>query len=112
MIPGMNPRMMKQAMKRMGIRQEDIDAKEVIIVCQDKRIVIENPSVAKVNMMGQETYQVAGSVREEALDTTPDIVEDDIKTVMEQTGCSREEAQKAVRDAEGDLAQAILSLKS
>ena len=25
MIPGMNPRMMKQAMKRMGIQQEDVD---------------------------------------------------------------------------------------
>ena len=30
MIPGMNPRDMAKAMKKMGIKQEDIEALEVI----------------------------------------------------------------------------------
>ena len=55
MIPGMNPRDMQRAMKRLGIKQEEIDAREVIIRTSDKEIIIQNPQVSKVNMMGQET---------------------------------------------------------
>ena len=42
----MNPKMLKQAMKKMGMKQEDIDASEVIIKCSDKEIVIRNPQFA------------------------------------------------------------------
>ncbi|KYK25728.1 nascent polypeptide-associated complex protein [Euryarchaeota archaeon SM23-78] len=111
MIPGMNPRQMRQAMKRMGIRQEEIDAKEVIIKLEDKEIVISNPSVSKVNMMGQETYQVIGEESVREIDSTPEINEDDVKTVMEQTGASEEKAKKAIEECKGDLAEAILKLK-
>ena len=104
----MNPRQMKQAMKRMGIQQEDIPATEVIIRLTDREIVIPQPSVQKVNMMGQWTYQISGEETQRSLDSTPDINEDDIKTVMEQTGCSEEEAKKAIEDSNGDLAEAIL----
>ena len=111
MFPGMNPRKMKQAMKRMGIQQQEIDAKEVIIRLEDKEIVISNPNVSKVNMMGQDTYQVVGEESERSLDSAPEIKEDDIKTVMEQAGVSKEEAVKAIEESKGDLAEAILKLK-
>lgn len=111
MIPGMNPRQMKQAMKRMGIQQQDIDAKEVIIRLEDKEIVISNPQVSKVNMMGQDTYQIVGEEEERSLDSTPDINKDDIKTVMEQAGASEEQAKAAIEEAKGDLAEAIMKLK-
>jgi len=111
MMPGMNPRQMQQMMKRMGIKQQEIDAVEVIIRCSDKEIVFSQPSVSKVNMMGQDTYQITGQTSERSLDSTPSINDDDIQTVMDQTGCSQEDAQKAIEDAEGDLAQAILNLK-
>ena len=52
MIPGMNPRQMQQAMKKMGIKQEEIDALAVIIRTRDKDIILRNPSVQKINMMG------------------------------------------------------------
>jgi nascent polypeptide-associated complex subunit alpha len=111
MMPGMNPRMMKQAMKRMGIQQQEIDATEVIIRTPEKEIIIQDPSVSKVNMMGQETWQVVGEAVEKALETTPEINEDDIKTVIEQTNCSKEAAKEAIEKHEGDLAAAIMELQ-
>jgi len=111
MIPGINQRQMRHAMRRMGIQQQDIPANEVIIRTGEKEIVIENPQVAKVNMMGQETYQVIGKARERPLSSEPEISNDDIKTVMEQAGCQREDAEKAIAEANGNLAEAILKLK-
>lgn len=111
MIPGVNPRQMRQMMKRMGVQQQEIPATQVIIRTQDAEFVFENPQVSKVNMMGQQTYQVVGEPIQRALDTTPDISEEDIKTVMEQANVSQEEAEKAIEKADGDLAQAILDLQ-
>jgi len=111
MIPGMNPRAMKSAMKRLGIQQQDIEATEVIIKTPDKEIVIQNPQVAKVNMMGQETYQVVGEAQERSIEAEPEINEDDIKTVMEQTGVDEARAKEAIEKNSGDLAAAIMELK-
>ena len=38
--------------------------------------------------------------------------EDDIKLVMEETGCTREEAIKALRETNGDIAEAIVRIQS
>jgi len=54
MIPGINPREMQKAMKRLGIKQVEIDANEVIIRSSDKEIIIRNPQVSKVDMMGHQ----------------------------------------------------------
>ena len=102
---------MKQAMKRMGIQQQEIEAEEVIIKCPDKNIVISNPNVSKVDMMGQKTFQITGEEEEVAKDASPEMDEDDINTVMEQADASREEAEKAIEEANYDLAQAIMSLQ-
>lgn len=110
MFPGMNPRKMQQMMKQMGIQQVDIPATEVIIKTEDKEIIISNPSVAKVNMMGQETFQVSGTIQERALDSTPEISEDDIQTVMQQTGKDAETVRKTLEETKGDLAEAIMQL--
>ncbi|RJQ17270.1 nascent polypeptide-associated complex protein [Candidatus Woesearchaeota archaeon] len=108
---GINPRQMQQMMKRMGIQQAEIDdALQVIIKCKTREIIIDNPQVSKVNMMGQQTYQVIGNDHERSLDTMPEISEEDIEMVMEQTTCTKEEAKKAIENAKGDLAEAILSL--
>lgn len=113
MIPGMNmnSRQMKQAMKKMGVSQDEIPAEEVIIRCADKDIIIRNPEVARVNMMGQETFQISGEAIEQEKDTTPEIEEADIITVMDQTNVSKDIATQAIVDAQGDLAQAILTLQ-
>jgi nascent polypeptide-associated complex subunit alpha len=111
MFPGINPRDAAKVMKRMGIQQQEIEATEVIIRTPDKELVISNPQVSKINMMGQETFQVIGEVTEKALTSEPDINEDDIKTVMEQASVSQDVAEQAIKDAGGDLAKAILDLK-
>ena len=77
----------------------------------DKELVIKNPQVSKVNMMGQETFQISGEVEERELSTTPDISQEDVKTVMEQAHVSEQEARKAIEDANGDLAEAIITLQ-
>lgn len=110
MMPGMNPRKMQQMMKKMGIAQQEVDATEVIIRCKDKEIVITNPSVSKVNAMGQQTYQIVGEEHEREMDTTPEINEEDIKTVTEQAGVDEEKAKEALENAEGDIAKAIMDL--
>ena len=99
-------------MKKMGIQQVDIPATEVIIRTEDKEIVITEPSVAKVNMMGQETFQISGNIHEKEVSSEPEISEDDVKTVVEQAGVGEEEAKKALEESNGDIAAAILSLKS
>ncbi len=111
MFPGMNPRKMQQMMKRMGIQQVDIPAKEVIIRSDDKEIIITEPSVAKVNMMGQETFQISGNIHEKEASSEPEINDDDVKTVVEQANVSEDEAKKALEESKGDIAAAILSLK-
>lgn len=102
----MNPKDMQKAMQRMGIKQEEIDATEVIIKTPGKNIIFKNPSVTKVDMMGQKSYQIIGEPIEES-----SISEEDIKTVAEQANVSEKEARKALEKNNGDLAEAILSLK-
>ena len=111
MMPGMNSRQMKMAMKKMGIQQVEIEATEVIIKTPEFDLVIPNPSVSKVNMMGQDTYQVVGEALKQEKDTTPEISEEDVKTVMEQANVDEETARKSIEEAEGDLAEAILKLQ-
>ncbi|MAG91405.1 nascent polypeptide-associated complex protein [Candidatus Woesearchaeota archaeon] len=111
MFPGMNPREMQKAMKRLGIKQEEIDAEVVIIKTADKDLIINNPQVSKVNMMGQETFQVVGEISEAAKDSKVEINEDDMETVMKQTNCSKEEALEALQNSNGNLAEAILKLQ-
>ena len=109
MFPGMNPREMQKAMKRLGIKQEEIDAELVIIKRAGKDLIIKNPQVSKINMMGQETIQVVGEITEAE---ESEISEDDISTVMAQTSCTREEAMDALEESSGNLAEAILKLQN
>lgn len=103
----LNPRQIEKMMRRMGMQASQINAEEVIIKTPEKEIVISNPQVTKINMMGQETYQVAGEVSEREREKFTD---DDVKMVAEQTKVSEEEARKVLKET-GDLAGAILKLK-
>ena len=101
----LSPRKMQEAMKQMGISQENIDASKVIIETKDdKKIIINNPVVAKIKVQGQESFQISGEVNEEI-----SISEQDIKTVMEKTGHNKEESKRALEKTQ-DLAGAILEL--
>ena len=109
MLPGINPKMLKQAMKQMGIKQDELEAKQVIIKLNDTNLIINNPSVLRINMQGQESFQISGDVTEQK--SLEEYSEEDVSLVVEQTDCTQEQAIKALKDSKGDIAQAILSLK-
>ncbi|RLG21977.1 nascent polypeptide-associated complex protein [Candidatus Micrarchaeota archaeon] len=106
MIPTLNPRQMERLMKQMGIKNENISAKRVVIETDSGKLIIENPQVMKVMMAGNESFQISGEVREEKEENN------DVKIIMEKTGKSREEAEKALEECGGDIAEAILRLSS
>ncbi|MBI4448266.1 nascent polypeptide-associated complex protein [Candidatus Woesearchaeota archaeon] len=105
MMPNINPQMMKRAMKQLGIKQEEINASEVIIKTSGKKLIIRNPNVVKINMGGQESFQISGVIEEEK-----GISEEDIETVASQAGVSKEKAKASLERNEGDLAKAIIEL--
>lgn len=109
-LGGMDPKKLQAVMKQMGIKTEQIDASRVIIEKNDGgKIVLSNPTVQKMNMQGQESWQITGEESSEAGEEEA-IGEDDVKLVMEKTGKSEKEAKKALDDADGDIAEAILNL--
>lgn len=103
---------MQQMMDKMGMEQQDVPADTVIIRKGNEEIVFEDPSVAKVDMMGEETWQVTGTAKARTIDQSVDIDEEDIETVMDQTGASEEKAKQAIEDNDGDLTDAIMALTS
>lgn len=112
MFPNVDPRQLKQMMKQMGMSQEDIQASRVIIECDDKNIIIENPSIQKVNMKGNVNFQISGDIEEENKQIEIDIKEEDINMVCEKTSCSKEKAKKVLEETKGDIAQAIIDLQN
>jgi nascent polypeptide-associated complex subunit alpha len=107
----MNPREANRMMQRMGMQVEQVDGvTRVVIESASKKIIIDEPEVAIVKVQGQTVYQVGGGrSREEG----PPVVStaDDAKLVASQAGVSIEEAANALRQSNGDLAQAIILLK-
>ena len=109
MFPGMggfDPKKMQAVMKQLGMDQEEISAERVTIEKTDgNKVIIENPSVIKITVKGQESFQISGKTTEQT-----GISESDIQTVMEKTGSTKEQAKEALKNSNGDLAEAILSL--
>jgi len=109
---GGNPRQMKRMMKKMGLESEELDAKKVIIETDKKKLVFDSPQVVEMNMKGQHMYQVVGEPREEALEGEVLIPDKDIEMVSERAGVSKEEAEQALKEADGEPAEAIINLQS
>ena len=108
---GMNPAKMKQMMKQMGISIDEIpNVEQVIIRTPDIDIVFNDANVTIMNAQGADTYQVVGTP--EKVPRKLEIPDDDVRLVAEQTGVSEAEARKALEQANGDLAEAILTLSS
>jgi nascent polypeptide-associated complex subunit alpha len=105
-----NPRQMQAVMQRMGVSQTEIPARLVIIQTSDKEIIVKNPQVSRVVMMGQEMFQVSGVVEEKSKEVS--VNADDVATVVGQTGVSEDDARVAILRHKGDLAAAIMELKA
>jgi len=94
-------------MKQLGINIKDIEGvEEVIIRTKDKEYIFRDVEVTVMEAQGQKTYQIIGNpeIKNRGLP------EEDIKLVMEKTGKSREEAEKALKESNGDIAEAIMKL--
>ena len=115
-VPGGRDTM--RMMQKMGMKVDEIaDVSSVIIKTASKDIVIEEPNVTLVTVQGQAMYQIAGgrvtegaSQPQAAIQSGPP--EADVQLVAQQTGKSLEDSRKALVEAGGDLAKAILTLKN
>jgi len=131
MLGGMNPAKMQAMMKQMGIKQEEIDAIRVIIEKEDGKIVIENPNVVKVNMQGQESWQITGDSKGEGdVDEDEDeedgdsegendsdekesedegFSKEDVDMIVEKTGKSEDDVIESLQKT-NDIAETIMEL--
>ncbi|MFO7619368.1 MAG: nascent polypeptide-associated complex protein [Thermoplasmata archaeon] len=122
MMPrGVNQRQMQQAMKKMGITQEEWDdVDEVIISRGGKSYVFKKPAVTAVKMQGQNTFQIVGDYKvvegqvapAAAGPKKPDIPEEDVELVASQAKVSMDEARAALEECGGEPAEAIIRLMS
>ena len=125
MMPrGMNQRQMQQAMKRMGIKQEEWDdVDEIVMSRAGKTYVFKKPAVTAISMQGQESFQIVGdyevvegkvqpSAAKPAEPKKPTIPDEDIDLVASQANVSRDEALKALEECNGEPAEAIIKLMS
>lgn len=111
-------RQARRMMQQMGMKVSEIpDVQQVIIKTPDREITIERPSVAVLNMRGQQIFQVVGQPTERAPEAPPPpqkpaVAEEDAQLVAQQANASLEEAKRALEETGGNLAQAILLLQS
>jgi nascent polypeptide-associated complex subunit alpha len=124
MMPGMgrvNPRQMKQAMRKMGISTEELtDVQEIIILTKTKEYVFKEAEVTIMTVQGQKTFQVVGEpevrprsaaiAKPGAAPVEAGVPEEDITLVMDQTGATREKAIEVLKATEGQPAEAILKI--
>ncbi|MEM2304909.1 MAG: nascent polypeptide-associated complex protein [Candidatus Methanomethylicia archaeon] len=113
-MPRFSMREAKRLAQRIGLNIEEVSGvREVILKFDDKELIIQNPHVTLMNYGGEKFYQVSGEETERLLESKKETIPDeDIRLVAYQAGVSFEEAKKALIETEGDLARAILLLKS
>ncbi len=108
----MDNRNTRRMMDRMGINLKEIpDVQEVIIKAKDREIHITGASVSEVNAQGSRVFQVVGEVEEVEVEKK-EFSDEDVLLVQQQAGVSRERAEAALEESEGEVARAILKLTS
>jgi nascent polypeptide-associated complex subunit alpha len=116
-------RSMERQMRRMGVDFKQLEGvTEVLIRFPDKEIVIPQAQVVTMQAQGDDIYQVVGQSEERSLTVSTESVEvvppasvqsfteEDVQLVASQANVTEDEAREALRNAEGNLAQAIILL--
>ncbi|MFB6470513.1 MAG: nascent polypeptide-associated complex protein [Vulcanisaeta sp. AZ3] len=94
-------------MKMQGLSIYQVQASD-----SDVKVVKPQPTIQpRTSILIQPTQQSQASQTVQQTPSAYEPSEDDIKLVMEETGCSREEAVKALRETNGDIAEAILRIQ-
>jgi len=111
MIPGINPKKMKQMMKQLGMKMNTLEDVESIVIKTAKgNYVFDNAEVVETTMQGTTTYQITGESRFEGAEI--EISEEDVTLVSQQASVSPDQAKEALKKSKGDIAEAIISLTS
>jgi len=91
-------------------------ADEILIRFPDKQLILRGASVIQVNLEGERVFQlIGGEVEEKAVEemieeyVPPD---EDVALVAAQAGVDEDLAREVLKEVKGDLAKAILLLKS
>ena len=116
----LSPRQLRRLQARMlgnlGLDLKELGkADQVIIRFPDKEIILEGPNVLEMKVENESIYQIVGGERVEGEmmeEAKYEPSEEDLALVAAQAGVSEEEARNALIEAGGDLAKAILLLKS
>ncbi len=104
-------REMRRMLDRMGLEMKEVNnVQEVIIKTDTKEIIISKPAVTEMKAKDNSIFQVIADSYEERELEVPVFSQDDIMLVAQQANVSPEEATKALTEAKGDLARAILLL--
>ena len=102
---------MRRMLDRMGLEMKDVqNVQEVIIKTDTKEIIINKPNVTEMKAKDNSIFQVIADSYEERELEVPVFSQEDIMLVAQQANVSTEEATKALTEAKGDLARAILLL--
>ncbi len=113
----MNPGQMKKLMQQMGIKNTEVPATRVVIESSEGNLVVENPSVTMIEMGGQKTLQIMGDIHEEKASekngktSKQESEQSDVELVMARAKCSKEEAEKALEQSNGDIVEAIMLIE-
>jgi nascent polypeptide-associated complex subunit alpha len=119
MFPGMggrgvNPRQMKQMMKKYGMNIDELsDVEEIIIKTKTQDLVFKDAEVTVIDIQGQKTFQIVGNpefVAKDSGGSAPGIPQEDIELVAAQANVSLEEAKEALMECDGNPAEAIMKL--
>ncbi|MEM0453273.1 MAG: nascent polypeptide-associated complex protein [Sulfolobales archaeon] len=117
MIP-LSPRELKRTLKKLGINVEELsDVLTVILETKDSEIVIEEPQVVVFTSQGQKIYQIVGKSekiidKKESIDISQvKFSEEDINFVMSQGNVDREVALQVLKEANGDIAKALIIIE-
>lgn len=104
---------MRRMMDKVGANMKEIqDVKEVIIRTAKKELVVSEPTVQEITGSEGCVFAVTGKDYEEVERDVIDFPDEDVDLVCAQTGADREKASAALAETRGDLAQAILLLKT
>ena len=110
-VPNLDNRQTRRMMERMGVSMDQIEGvEEVIIRTSDKDLVIKNAQVTEMKVKGTKMFQVAGDDVEERMREKPKYTRDDVILVAQQANTNEAKAEQALKDTDGDIAQAILRL--
>ncbi len=120
-----SPRDLRRLLRRLGL--PDLKAEEVksvdrvVMFMRDgSAIEISGPTVMRFEVANVVVYQVQASresikeVRAVEASSKPseiEITDEDVELVIRETGCSREEAMSALREAGGSIVDAIMIIR-